>query len=283
MNAPSPTSVTELKSFLGLLSYYGKFIPNLASTLHPLYELLKKSVKWLWNDEKEKTFNVAKQLLLSNNVLIHFDPTLDLLLSCDASEYGIGAVLAHRLPDGSERPIGFVSRTLSPAERKYSQIEKETLSCVFGVKRFHLYLFGRKFTLMTDHKPLTMLLSENHGVPVHTSNRIQHWAITLSMYNYTISFKASLHHSNADALSRLPVVGQSEEPPVPAETVLLLKELSKGPISVHQIKSWTQRDPILSRVLHLHKMVYCYGETESLFQNLVDYRYWMNYITAIQE
>ena len=197
MNAPSPTSVTELKSFLGLLSYYGKFIPNLASTLHPLYELLKKSVKWLRNDEKEKTFNVAKQLLLSNNVLIHFDPTLDLLLSCDASEYGIGAVLAHRLPDGSERPIGFVSRTLSPAERKYSQIEKETLSCVFGVNRFHLYLFGRKFTLMTNHKPLTMLLNENHGVPVHTSNRIQRWAITLSMYNYTISFKASLHHSNA--------------------------------------------------------------------------------------
>ena len=173
LNAPAPTSVTELKSFLGLVSYYGKFIPNLSSTLYPLYQLLKASAKWRWMEEKEKTFNLVKRLLLSNNVLIHFDPTLDLLLSCDASEYGIGAVLAHCLPDGSERLIGFVSCTLSEAERSSSQIEKETLSCMFGVKRFHLYLFGRQFTLITDHKPLTTLLSENRGVPVHTSNRIQ--------------------------------------------------------------------------------------------------------------
>ena len=131
LNAPAPTSVTELKSFL---SYYGKFIPNLSSTLYPLYQLLKTSAKWRWTEEKEKTFNLAKRLLLSNNVLIHFDPTLDLLLSCDVSEYGIGAVLAHCLPDGSECPIGFVSCTLSEAERSSSQIEKETLFCMFGVK-----------------------------------------------------------------------------------------------------------------------------------------------------
>ena len=89
LNAPATTSVTKLKSFLGLLSNYGKFIPKLSSTLYPLYELLKTSAKWRQAEEKEKCFHLAKWLLLSSNVLIHFDPTLDLLLSCDASEYAI--------------------------------------------------------------------------------------------------------------------------------------------------------------------------------------------------
>ena len=128
LNAPSPTSVTVLKSFLGLVSYYGKFIPNLSSTLYPLYQLLKHQPNGDGWRRKKKTFNLAKRLLLSNNVLIHFDPTLDLLLSCDASEYGIGAVLVHCLPDGSKLLIGFVSRTISEAECSYSQ---ETLSCMF--------------------------------------------------------------------------------------------------------------------------------------------------------
>ena len=155
--APSPTSLTELKSFLGLLSYYGKFIPNMSTVVHPLYDLLKKSTKW--TEDEEQAFKLAKELLTSNSVLIHFDPGKEVLLSCDASAYGIGAVLSHRLPDGTERPIGFSSRTLSAAEQKYSQIEKETLACVFGVKRFHSYLFGHRFTLITDHKPLLTLIN----------------------------------------------------------------------------------------------------------------------------
>ena len=156
LKAPSPASLTELKSFLGLLSYYGKFIPNMSTVVHPLYDLLNKSTKWKWTEDEEQAFKLAKELLTSNSVLIHFDPGNS---SCDASAYGIGAILSHRLPDGTERPIGFSSRTLSAADQKYSQIEKETLACVFGVKRFHSYLFGHSFTLITDHKPLLTLIN----------------------------------------------------------------------------------------------------------------------------
>jgi len=90
--------------------------------------------------------------LLSSQVLVHFDPKYPIVLACDASAHGIGAVLLHKFPDGSEKPIGFVSRTLTDTEKKYPQVEKEGLACVFGISCFHTYLFGHKFTLMTDNK-----------------------------------------------------------------------------------------------------------------------------------
>ena len=247
--APRPRTVTELKAFLGLLNYYGKFIHNLASILHPLYQLLGNDVKWTWTQERENAFNEAKSLLTSDSLLIHFDPTKDLVLACDGSAYGIGAVLSHRFPDGSERPIGFASRTLSSAEQKYSQIEKESLSCIFGVKKFHSYLFGHPFSLVTDHKPLITLLHEHRAIPTSVSARIQRWALTLSMYEYRIMFKPSGSHGNADALSRLPLPSMDQDPPIPVDTVLVLNELSESPISVDQIRIWTRRDPVLSRVL----------------------------------
>ena len=203
--APSPRSVSELKSYLGLLSYYGKFLPSLSSILAPLYRLLKVSVRWQWSDKEQKAFDKSKELLLSSKVLVHFDPDREVVLACDASPYGLGAVLSHRMPDGVERPIAFASRTLSPAEQKYSQLEKEGLACVFGVKKFHTYLYGRQFSLLTDHKPLLGLFSEHLSVPVQASARIQRWALTLSMYEYVLGFRRGAAHHNADALSRLPL------------------------------------------------------------------------------
>ena len=138
-DAPAPRNTAELKSYLGLLSYYGKFLPNLSQELAPLYMLLKNSTCWLWTQCEQSAFEKSKALLSSKSVLVHFDPSREILLACDASSYGIGAVLSHKMPDGSERrrPIAFASRTLSKAEKNYSQIEKEGLACVFGVKRFH--------------------------------------------------------------------------------------------------------------------------------------------------
>ena len=118
-DAPTPESVPKLQSYLGMLSYYGKFMPNLSSTLSPLYHLLKKDIPWEWGPEQERAFQESKNMLTAETFIAHFDPELPLTLACDASGYGLGAVLAHKLPDGSEKPIGFASRTLSPAERNY--------------------------------------------------------------------------------------------------------------------------------------------------------------------
>ena len=135
--APAPTNIRELRSFLGLINYYGRFIANLATVLHPLNRLLKHDVKWEWNKECNSAFEDAKSKLLSAQVLVHYDPRLKLCLATDASAYGLGAVLSHVMPNGEERPIAFASRTLTPAERNYPQLEKEALSIVFGIKKFH--------------------------------------------------------------------------------------------------------------------------------------------------
>ena len=169
-DAPTLRSVTELKSYLGMLSYYSKFLPNLSSTHHALYQLLKKGVNWSWGVDQAKVFAASKKLLMSSDCLTHFDSTLDLSLACDTSNYGLGAVLSHKLPDGSERPITYASWTLNSAKHNYSQLEKEGLACIFGIKRFNDYVFGRHFELVTDHKPLLGLLKEDQATSPQASS-----------------------------------------------------------------------------------------------------------------
>ena len=129
-DAPIPRNVSQLRSFLGILNYYAKFLPNL-STLHaPLHRLLRKQSAWTWGPEQQAAFDHIKGLLTSDSVLAHYDPAKPLILACDASPYGVGAVLSHKLEDGSERPIAYASRSLGPAEKKYAHLDKEGLAII---------------------------------------------------------------------------------------------------------------------------------------------------------
>ena len=251
VEAPAPNNVSQLKSFLGMINYYSKFLPNLSTQLAPLYSLLQKNQTWNWGKDQQQAFDEAKQLLTSSQVLAHYDSQKDLLLACDASPYGVGAVLSHRMDDGSERPIAFASRSLSPAEKNYAQLDKEGLAIVFGVKRFHHYLLGRHFTIQSDHKPLQHLFGKLKAVPPMASARIQRWALTLAAYHYDISYKPGKANANADVLSRLPLPDHVGEVPIPEEIVLLLESLQTSPVTADQIKTWTNHDPTLSRVKKL--------------------------------
>jgi len=144
--APHPENVTQLKSYLGMLNYYGKFLPNLSTLLHPLYRLLNSNAKWLWSDACENAFCKSKELLLNSPILMPYNPELDILVTCDSSPYGVGAVISHILPDKSERPIAFASRTLSRCEEKYAQIEKEALALVFAVKNSMYFCTEENFS-----------------------------------------------------------------------------------------------------------------------------------------
>ena len=141
-----------------------------------------------------------------------------------------------------------MSRTLSDAEKKYSQIEKEALACVVGVTRFYSYLWGHHFTLQTDHKPLLSLFNENKAIPQQAANRIQRWAWTLASYEYTITWRNTTQHANADALSRLPLLEVPTQTITPAELVLMVEQLQEAPITSTQIATWTRRDPLMARV-----------------------------------
>lgn len=245
-SAPQPKDITQLKSFLGMLNYYGKFIPNLSSLLHPLHNLLRKEVHWKWDPACEKAFTEAKRALLSERVLAHYDEGRAVVLSVDSSAYGVGAVLSHRYEDGSERPVSCVSRTLNAAEVNYSQLDKEALAIYFGITKHHQYLFGRRFTLRTDHQPLAYIFGAKGGIPQTAASRLQRWAARLAAYDFTTEFVRSENNGPADALSRLPLAQQGRVV-VAVNSYMNVVEESL-PMDFRDVARETKRDQLLSKI-----------------------------------
>ena len=261
VDAPAPQDVTQLRAFLGLINYYGKFVGQLSSILAPLYRLLEKNTKWVWGQSQQTAFQTAKNKLTSAGVLTHFNPEQKIILSCDASPYGVGAVISHQTSEG-EKPIAFASRSLSPAEKKYAHLDKEGLAIIFRVKKFHDYLFGRQFQIRSDHKPLQHIFDSQRPIPALASARLQRWALTLSAYDYTITYKPGKEHANADSLSRLPLPQAPLHTPPPGDIILLMETLQASPITATQVRLWTSRDPCLSRIRTLVREGWVDGEEE---------------------
>lgn len=222
--APPPTDLITLRSFLGLTGWYQKFVPDYAVVVEPLRALLRGSVPFNWTPEAQQCFEEVKRLIVNSPALSLFNPELPTIVTTDASDYGLGAVLTQIHPDASERTVAFASRTLSQAERKYSTVEKEALGCVWATEKWRTYLWGRHFTIRTDHSPLTTLLSsKGQG---RAGMRIARWSARLLSFCYDIQYKPGRENVTADCLSRLPLPHTEPAQEEDAEVVALISTLS---------------------------------------------------------
>lgn len=254
---PEPKNISTLRSFLGMLSYYGQFISEMRRLRAPMDRLLTKDAKWTWNAECQKSFDRAKVILQSNLLLTHYDPRLDIKVAADASKDGIGAVILHRFPDGTEKAIAHAARSLTSAEQNYAQVEKEALALIFAVKKFHKMIYGRKFTLCTDHKPLLAIFGTRKGIAVYSASRLQRWALTLLAYDFDIEYVGTTKFGHADVLSRLISEQRQDKESCIVATINsteadvqhVLFEASRAlPVNAHMIHNATDADFVLSSV-----------------------------------
>ena len=154
---PQPTCKQEVLSLLGFINYLSRFLPRLADVAQPLRDLISKDAKFTWSKQHETAFKEVKKLMVNHPILKYYDCTAEVTLQCDAREKGLGAVL---LQNG--QPVAFASKTLSPTERRYAQIEKECLAIVFACQRFSQYISRReKITVHSDHKPLQAIFKKS--------------------------------------------------------------------------------------------------------------------------
>lgn len=241
--APVPQDASSLKAWLGLLNYYHHLIPNASTLLAPLNALTGGNVKFRWSSECQKSFDRAKELIINSPGVTFFDPNKPIIITTDASGYGVASVMAI-VVDGKERPVFFHSATLSPAQRAYSCIEREALSIVVAVKRYHKFIFSRHFTINSDHKALQYIFASDKNIPAMTSAKLQRWAIFLSAYNYSLKYVKGANIGHADGLSRNPIVE-----PIPEEFVLGFATIDKIPISSQEVAKASVNDAILAKVL----------------------------------
>lgn len=240
LEAPAPNNVQQLQSYIGLCTFYSRFIPNFSTVMAPMYKLLRKGVSFKWGGEQKQSFLEVKASFKSNKVLRSFDPKLPTALETDSSSYGIGAVLL-QLHGDAWHPVQFVSRTLNNAERNYSQIEREALSVVFGTQRLRQYLLGIKFIIKNDHRALQKLLASDAPTPTKCSARLQRWALRLSQFNYRFEYVKGSHQLNSDFLSRFPLK-ETEESIEPYEIIFALQSMDESPITCDLVKQHTDSD-----------------------------------------
>lgn len=178
-----PETAEEVRSFLGLANYVGKFIPNLSSISTPLRDMTRKGVRFRWTKETDKAFEAVKRALCNPKHLGFYNPNSKTTLIVDASGTGLGAVLIQS-DNGKQRVISYASKSLSKAERKYSVLDMEAMAIYWGVNRFQMYLLGKEFTVLTDHKPLVRIFATDSS----PNARQQRWVLHLQAYRFKLVY-----------------------------------------------------------------------------------------------
>ena len=240
-----------------MVNHLSKFAPNLAEVTQPMRELLNKDTHWVWEEAQQTAFEKTKEMLTKSPILTLFDPNLETTVSADASSFGLGAVLLQKQSDGENKPVAYISRSMTSTEQRYAQIEKEALAFTWACERLSDYLIGLKFHIWTDHKPLVPLFSTKHleEMPI----RVQRFRLRMMRYDFSISHVPGKQLLIADALSR----STSRDPTDDDESFhqegnayiqLIMQNLPATEQRMEQIKELQQQDEACQLVTK-----YCYS------------------------
>ena len=237
---PKPEDVEGVRRFCGFVNYLAKFLPKLSDVLEPIRQLTRDDVPWTWTATQDQAFAKVQQLVTEAPVLAFYDPSKDLMIQCDASQSGLGAVL---LQNG--KPLAYCSRALTPTERNYAQIEKELLAIVFSVEKWHQYAFGRHISVQSDHKPLETIFNK----PLSSApRRLQGMMLRLQGYELTVKYTRGKDLVLADTLSRafLQTVPSKQEE---FEMINMVGLLPIRPERLSRLKEETRRDANLQMLI----------------------------------
>jgi hypothetical protein len=237
---PVPKTISDVRSFVSLASYYRRFVKNFAHVSKPLTQMLEKGKEFHWDLDCQHAFDTIKGKLSSETRLQLPDFSKPFRLACDASGVAIGAVLSQLDEDGKEKPIAFASKVLSKTERKWTETERELFALDHFVIHFKQYLYGQPFELISDHKPLVWLRTMKNPSP-----KLARWLMQLEAFNFTVNYKEGAKNANADVMSRLP-----EHEEVPETNTLEIIDMESG-ISREEIRKAQEDNPLVERVMSL--------------------------------
>lgn len=226
---PKPTSVKEVRQFLGLTGYFRRFIPAYANIASPLNSLLRKNSEFNWTTLQQQAFEKLKNLLISEPILVIYDPHENHEVHTDACATGLAGALMQN-DNGSQRAVAYFSRSTTELERKYHSYELEALAVVESLERFRYYLIGKKFVVVTDCNSLKLTQEKQNIVP-----RIARWFLRIQEFDFTIQYRSASQIEHVDALSRATSI---EQPPVEevAEKVMLVEMAESDWVAVLQLQ-----------------------------------------------
>lgn len=217
---PQPSNVHGVRQFLGLVSYFRKFIRGFAELASPLTKLLKKDSKWEWSHDQQQAFEQLKSKLINRPVLAIYDYSAETELHTDASRIGLGAILMQRSPNTkSLQPVAYYSRQTSPEEKNFHSYELETLAVICALKKFRVFLLGKDFKVITDCSALRSTFQKRDIIP-----RIARWWLALQEFNCVIEYRAAAKMAHADALSRNPIADSPIPSSEPCPTILTISD-----------------------------------------------------------
>ncbi len=242
---PAPSDQAGVQRFLGVLNYLHKFIKNMSAKTAPLRELLHKDVAFIWGESQNHAFNILKNDLCSAPILKYFDPSKPVKLSADSSKSGLGACCLQ-----DDLPVAYASRSLTPAEMNYAQIEKELLASVFACTKFHDFIYGRPAIIETDHKPLISIVKK----PLHAAPpRLQRMLLQLQKYDLNFVYKCGKELYLADTLSRAyPQNNAQEEHQFEYEVMNIAESCPQiRECKIQEVSTATRADPVLSKLIQV--------------------------------